>query len=356
MALLPLGLGLQLAASFVPSAVESAFSRGLFPVLGGGLACLTAGLPFSLTEIVLTAAVAAGLWLLGRTVLRIRSGSTSWREALRAGLRLAGVTYGGFLLLWGLNYQRQPFAFTAGMDARPASLPELTAVAEELLIRADALRAPLAEDARGVLRLKDGARGALGRAEEGYRRAARIHPVLLGRCARPKPVLASTALSLLGISGFYFPFTGEANVNTGVPDAQLPFDASHELAHQGGFAREDEANYLGYLACRLHPDRDFQYSGALAASLYTLSALAESDRAAARRAAARRSAAVRRDLAAIAEWVRRYQGPVRDVSERVNDAYLRSQGQRGGVRSYGRMVDLLVAEHRAAPAGSAGAP
>src|SRR6185436_6457168 len=100
-----------------------------------------------------------------------------------------------------------------------------------------------------------------------------------------------------------------------------------------------------------HPDADFRYSGALAASVYALNALWTVDRAGHRQLTERRSAAVRRDLQALQRWSDRYSGRVSRVSRSVNNAYLRSQGQAEGVRSYGRMVDLLVAERRARPSG-----
>jgi hypothetical protein len=158
--------------------------------------------------------------------------------------------------------------------------------------------------------------------------------------------LLSPLLSRVGIAGIYIPFTAEPLVNGLLPQAELPFSASHEIAHAQGFAREDEANFVGYLACRGHGDPDFRYSGTLVASFYVMSALAGSDAAAARALEDLRSEAVRRDVAAILAWNARYAGALRDAGEKVNDAYLRSQGAREGVRSYGRMVDLLVAERR----------
>jgi len=62
-----------------------------------------------------------------------------------------------------------------------------------------------------------------------------------------------------------FPFTGEANVNISMPHTSIPFTACHEMAHQIGFAREDEANFIAYIACKNHPSPDFQYSGILSA-------------------------------------------------------------------------------------------
>jgi Protein of unknown function (DUF3810) len=158
--------------------------------------------------------------------------------------------------------------------------------------------------------------------------------------------MLSPLLSRLGITGIFCPFTGEAHVNGEVPAPDVPFTASHELAHFRGFAREDEASYVGYLACRSHPDPDFRYSGLLLASAYLTGALARVDPAAAREVQALRSEGVRRDLAALRAWSDRHRGRVQDASQRVNDAYLRAQGTPDGVRSYGRMVDLILAERR----------
>ncbi len=350
MALFAGAIGLQLAASGHPETVERLFSHGLYraTVL---LSCLTAVTPFSLAEVGL---VAGGTWL---AYLLFRWSVSLWREkrlrrlALASGLGNAllavAVTYVAFLLLWGLNYQRQPFAVSAGLDTRGAGVSELEALCVALVERANDLRGAVAEDEHGVMRAPDGVSSLLARAGAGFSEAARLHPTLAGRCTRPKPVLLSPLLSRLGITGIYSPFTAEANVNTDAPGPELPFATSHEIAHAYGFAREDEANYLGYLACRLHPDPDFRYSGVLAASLYAQAALARRERAAYERLETRRSPAVRRDIDALSAWIARYRGPATEASQRMNNAYLRSQGQTEGVRSYGRMVDLLLAERRA---------
>jgi hypothetical protein len=227
---------------------------------------------------------------------------------------------------------------------------ELTAVCERLISETNNARDRLPEDAAGVARLADGRLGALRRARAAYGEAARIGPVLAGASAPAKPVMVSTVLSYLGISGIFSPFTGEANVNMTLPDPDVPFAACHELAHARGFAREDEANYVGYLACTRHPDTDFRYSGLLAASMYAMNELAHVDREGHMRLDARRAPGVRRDLAALEAWAERYRGPAERVSQAVNNAYLKTQGQKEGVRSYGRMVDLLIAEERSRPA------
>ena len=54
-----------------------------------------------------------------------------------------------------------------------------------------------------------------------------------------------------------------------------------------------------------------------------------------------------RDLKQNSEyWKQFQQSTVREVSTSINDAYLKANHQTDGVRSYGRMVDLLLAYYR----------
>lgn len=351
LALLPAAGALQLAASASPPLVERLYSQGLYPFVSAMLAASLGRAPFSLAEALLWTGVGGAAGWSFRRLRRLVRARGRRRPVLVAMLAdawaAAGALYLAFVILWGLNYRRLPYAALAGLDARPATEAELTAVCERLISETNHARDGLSEDAAGVARLADGRAGALRRAPAGYGVAPRLEPVLAGATAPAKPVMVSAVLSYLGISGIFSPFTGEANVNMTLPDPDVPFAASHELAHARGFAREDEANYVGYLACTRHPDADFRYSGLLAASVYAMNELARVDREGHARLDARRAAAVRRDLAALVAWAERYRGPAERASQAVNNAYLKTQGQKEGVRSYGRMVDLLIAEERA---------
>ena len=350
---LTLAVFLSAAAAHAPHAVERVYSRGAYPIVSSALSCVSGVVPLSVAEVLLLVVA----FLLGRRLLEMaRQGrAMGWLPALGRCLADLVLAAGGlslaFVLLWGLNYRRLPFAASAGLDASPSSAEELRDLATALAGRANEMRVGLAEDGQGVMMAKGGARSVLERTNAGFDQAAALYPTLGGSCGRPKALLVSEALSWLGLTGIYSPFTGEANVNVRAPDCELPFSASHETAHQRGFAREDEANFAGYLACRFHPDRDFNYAGALAASIHAANALFAADRAAGQAVGATRSPAVRRDLAALRAWAARHEGPAARTSERVNDAYLRVQGQAEGVRSYGRMVDLLLAERRAEASG-----
>ena len=58
------------------------------------------------------------------------------------------------------------------------------------------------------------------------------------------------------------------------------------------------------------------------------------------------SKAVRRDLQYENAFWAKYKGKIDEISNKVNDTYLKSNGQEDGVASYGRVVDLLLAEYR----------
>jgi hypothetical protein len=331
--------------------VEALYARRVYPAVARAVSLATGWMPFSLAEVVVLAGV-LGI-VLGAAYVLVRARWRRWTAAgvVSAAARVfagAAVAVLAFDVLWGFNYDRAPVSALLRYDVAPAPAEELAALSAELLDRAAALREGLPEDGAGALRLTDGRRGAIVRAGRGYEApevASRLPVPRLS--APPKLVLFSPLMSYLGIGGIFIPFTCEANVNATLPDWEIPFTSAHELAHQRGFAREEEANYVGYLACRAHPDRDFQYSGTFRAALYALGALAQVDRPSYARLRGTVTAPLGRDLAVLAAWHRRYESRLGEVQERVNDAYLKTQGQADGVRSYGRMVDLLLAERRA---------
>ena len=162
-----------------------------------------------------------------------------------------------------------------------------------------------------------------------------------------RPVL-SGAIVGAGISGIFSPFTQEAHVAAHLPEPDLLFTACHELAHAQGWAREDEANYLAWRVGSRSSSAELRAAARLLALGHVLGALGRADRA---RLAARVDGLDPRIRAAMEEraqfWDRERSPTASRAASVVNDAYLRAQGQEG-VASYGRMVDLLVAEWRAA--------
>lgn len=91
---------------------------------------------------------------------------------------------------------------------------------------------------------------------------------LSGYYPRPKALLLSDLMCQQYMQGYYFPFSMEANYNDVMYLTNKPATFCHELAHLKGYIYEDEANFIGFLACLSSEDKFFQYSGYLSVLYY----------------------------------------------------------------------------------------
>ena len=145
----------------------------------------------------------------------------------------------------------------------------------------------------------------------------------------------------------------EANVNIDISPYSIGATMCHELAHLRGFMREDEANYIACRACMASDSPDLQYSGTMLALIHTGNALYGKDPE--RYFTVYRehyTEAVSRDLVANNEYWDQFEKPVigdtsiGEIADKVNDTYLKANDQTDGTQSYGRVVDLLLAEYK----------
>ena len=337
-ALAPLAQGLFYLARAFPSVTERFYARGFYPRLAALEARLQVPGPFSLAEGVLLLAGLWVLWSLLRAGREILSGRRGLGNALLRGAAfcaaVAGVLVALFQLTFGLNHARQPLAKLLGLEVSPltpSDLAELTsALGDAAALQREASRAGEGSGSDAELRLA-------------WRRAGERYPFLAGPWVRARGALASPWLTRAGLAGIYFPFTGEPHVNTQVPPFALAYTEAHEQAHQRGIAREDEAGFAAWLVCQLSPDPAVRYSGSLLALSYALVALQQASPRLFRKRYQALPDAVRGDLEELWSFWIKGRTTLSKVAGQSNDLFLRSQGQRGGVKSYGRMLDLLQA-------------
>lgn len=166
---------------------------------------------------------------------------------------------------------------------------------------------------------------------------------LSGYYPQPKGLLLPQFLAFQGLSGIYAPFTAEANYNSSMAAYNLPFAMCHELAHFRGFMQEKEANYIAFLACIQAESVQFQYSGYMLGWTNCMNALYRMDYDAWEEVRKGVSPQCEIDLEKNSEYWDRYDGVVAEASNEVNNRYLKANGQEEGVKSYDRMVDLIVA-------------
>ena len=345
-ALTPLGLLLQTIAAQAPEWVEHTYARGIYPFVQETLSALARSSPIAIGETLLLLLVLTICLRTGRGVVGLCRGRRSLLNLAGHGLAQAaavfGVLYLLFMLLWGFNHARLPFATQISLHPAAVEPARLARVALRLAQRADAERPPEPESERP--HLDPSFADAISAA---YDAAGKVWPVLAG----PRPVIRAAWLSrwmtLGSITGIYSPFTGEANVNVDLPQVVQPFVACHEVAHLRGYAREDEANFIAWWVGSRSDDRSVAYSCDLMAFRATMIALEHASFVAWMEVRIKAPSAVMEDSVAIDRfWDGQPKLATRvlsAVTTATNDLYLKSSGHAEGVRSYGRMVDLLIA-------------
>ena len=164
----------------------------------------------------------------------------------------------------------------------------------------------------------------------------------------PKAIALSEPMTYTHISGVYTFMTGESNVNTNYPDFLMPFTMAHEMAHQRGIAREDEANFVAFLVCIGSDDDYIRYSGYANMANYLNSALSKANTELYKDIVNNyMPKALLKEFIAYSDFFDKYRDSVAStVTGTVNNAFLQSQGQQAGTKSYGLVVDLAVAYYK----------
>lgn len=332
-----------ISKNFIDS-VERYYSIGINKAVRQVLSLITGIFPFSVAEFLLPVLVIVLFFLIVKLVISIKRGGFL-TKLLDLGVYLS-ILYILFMVLWGFNYNRLSFEKISGLKIENSSQEQLYKLCESLIERASVLREKIKEGPDGVMTIEGGYKEVFSKASQGFLKLSEQYPELSGKYGKPKKIILSKPMSYTGITGIYIPYTGEANVNINVRDFMLPATTTHEMAHQRGFAREDEANYIAYLTCTANDDPQFKYSGVMLALIHSMNALWYVDYEGYKELIGNYSPGMKRDILDDIDFWAQYEGKVEEISNSINNSYLKSNGQKDGVQSYGRMVDLLLAEHR----------
>lgn len=304
-------------------------------------------LPFSVAEVYITIGVLLGIAFLVQLVVHFVKRAGDWGGFYRWAvtlLSLLAALFGLFSLWWGVYYYADSFSEKSGIAAKPISVEELENVTRYFIRLANAFGEDVPRDAEGCYAPDVDA--IFDCSASVYQHAVAEFPCLAGPELHAKKVSCSVVMSYLNNTGFFFPFTAEANLNVHMPPAMLPSTIAHELAHQRGVAAEDEANFVAVFASMESGDTDYRYSAALMAYIYLGNALFKADSEAFSEAYALLSDSVRLDLAQHNAYWKQFETPVKEVSDKVYTGFLKTYGDDRGLRSYGACVDLLVAYYK----------
>ena len=332
----------------VPALVEYVYSRGIYPFFTKTIGRVSAALPFSLAELLLYLLIAGIVFFIGYIIAALFK--PRGEKLLHIGKRLLSFAsllctlYSIFVLFWGLNYARLPLADSMGLDTSSGyTTAQLRELCTDLIDTCNTLRTQVDEDENGVYRLSCTRESVMEQMGDIYDAYAPDYMNKAAHCA-VKPVKTPNALSRIETSGIFSPFTLEPNLNMQMPDLYFASTAAHEYAHLQGFAREDEANFIAWYVLSQSDRPDLAYSANVDALRSALNAYYRTGAEDYAEVYGLLCEGVRRDYSAqSAYWKPFRDTKIAEVSDKVYNSYLNSNGVAEGTRSYGRMVDLMLA-------------
>lgn len=319
------------------------FNRYISSIFRAILALLTNIYPLSFSETLLICSPVI-LFFIFRYALK--KYSKSWRDVgvfLVAVISVIALIFSSFIFIFGIGYQTSSLDIKLGLNKKEVSTNELASTADWLIKEIDEeLKLIKFEEKSSSINphtLRETNKILL----DSYDSISEKYEFIPKLTSFVKPVVLSEPMTYTHISGVYTYFTGEANVNTNAPDYSIPYTMAHELAHQRGIAREDEANFIAFMVCVNSNDPYVRYCGYMNLCEYVLNALYSADQKLWEEAYKKLDNRAIYEMIAYNEFYKKYQDNiVGEISGAINDAYLQANGTEG-TKSYGLVVDLAVA-------------
>jgi Protein of unknown function (DUF3810) len=325
--------------------VENQYATGIYPAIGHFLRNLSGWLPFSLGDVLYGLII---IWMIWKIVKGIKAlikkqvtGQRFSKSALKT-LHILLITYILFNALWGINYNRIGIAEQLQLKMDKYELADLKMINELLIEKTNAAKQALI---KSNIQYPSNSR-LFSKVQDAYQQAASVYPFLHYHPVSLKPSVWSWLGNYMGFTGYYIPFTGEAQVNTLVPKFLQPFTTCHEVAHQLGYAKEMEANFVAYLAASTSQDTLLQYSVYLDLFVYSNRNLFMSDSVAAKALGKQLIPAVKADLKEWKAFNEKYRNPIEPVFRWIYGKYLEGNQQPQGVLSYDEVTGFIIAWYK----------
>ena len=315
--------------------VENVYASRVYPLIQANLTALSNQLPIALFDVALIAVIliVIAIWVITfRRAKKKRLRAVG--RALVSTLAVAAVIYLWFLTTWGFNYARQPLEARLPFDPSRVTPAAVRALAEHAVVQAN--RTYAAGHAAGFPDVRAMPQPLITALQEVERELGRPRTTVV---ARPKYSLLTPFFRASSVSGMCDPFFLETLINPDLTGPERPYVLAHEWAHLSGYAPEDDASFVGLLAAmRAGPAGEYSAWLELA-----FAAIGQLQPVTQRLVLQNLEEGPRRDQQAIYDRVMGARVAVVDrVAWKTYDHLLKSQGVEEGIRSYSRVIQLLI--------------
>ncbi|MEO7924164.1 MAG: DUF3810 domain-containing protein [Chitinophagaceae bacterium] len=332
--------------SWYPGWVERNYSQGVYLLISRIQRFLFGWLPFSIGDLFYAFIILVVLYKVFkffRLLFRKKLNRGYFVAALQQGIFILLFLYVFFNLLWGLNYNRRGIAYQLDLNVKQYSQADLDTLTTVIQSRVNYYAGFVTEAQRDSFNKKS---RLFNHAVEAFSEVSKTYSFLTYKPRSIKPSLFSYLGNYLGFQGYYNPFSGEGQVNTTVPRFLEPYVTTHEMAHQLGYGKENEANFVGYLACRYYPSNVFRYSVYYDMYNYSVGEMFRRDTARARTFQQTVHPQVIKDQKEFRSFYRRYKNPIEPIVMWGYGHFLKANNQPAGKRSYNEVVAWLIAYYK----------
>lgn len=322
-----------------PAFIERYYSTGIYPYISSFFRILLGWVPFSVGDVLL----GIGLLVFLRFVyLLIKTKFSCFLPKMIQLIAVFSVIYFCFYVFWGLNYYREPLAKNLNYPQQKYTTEQLKKVTIKIISQLNNYHISITKN--DTLKVENPYRQKemYAIAVSGYNNLSEDFPQLKYQFSSVKSSLMSLVQSYNGTSGYLNPLTGEAQVNDRIPKTSYPTTTCHEMAHQIGFAAENEANFVGFLAANYNKNVYFKYASYRMAFGYCISEVRKRDRKLSKELWQSVNKGIIKDFNASYDFWQQYKNPFEPLIKKGYNAYLKANKQEKGVESYNYVVDLFI--------------
>lgn len=337
LSLIPLILIVKLLGKF-PVFIENYYSNGLYQFTSKLLRYTFGWLPFSFGDLFYAFAIIYMIRWIFKNRKRYFKDTKRWFADV---FSFISIIYLAFHLFWGMNYYRLPLNETLNLE-KDYSTEQLVDITKRLIYKVNGIHSHIVSNDTLKVVMPFSKSDILKKAPEGYTALKANFPHLEYHPRSIKKSMFSLPLTYMGFSGYLNPLTNEAHVDAMIPAYKFPTTSCHEIAHQLGYAAENEANFIGCLAAIHNSDIHFEYSGYAFALRHCMSELARREPKLAKEISETINKGILKNYKEVRDFWDSYQNPTEPLFKSTYNAYLEANAQEGGMESYSYVVALIV--------------
>ena len=319
--------------------IEKHYAHRWYPMLASFFRKSLGWIPFSIGDLLY---LFFGILLFRFLFIGIRNLFDDFGAYLYSTGAAVSVLFFLFYTTWGFNYYRKPLAAQLEITNKNYDAQKLEKFTQNLIFKLNERHFEMTNSRFNKLEIPYTRKEIYTLSVAAYRSLAKKRPMFAYKHPSIKHSLLSKPLTYMGFSGYFNPFTGEAQVNSKIPLSGYAFSTCHEMAHQIGYAAENEANFIAYLATTHSKNPYLQYTGYLTALKFLLSEASKNGSSSSQKLWNTIHPGILTDLKMSRDFWRAHQNPLEPYFKKIYGTFLKANNQKGGIQTYSYMVRLLM--------------